>query len=208
MQYGASPMSPLEEDDDRTAPGIAPVEAPSSGENLASGESGLLRYVADRSDYAVFTVDMVEELRRKLRDAERREASGVRERPTPEPRVDTLADLEELEEIVSPLPEIEIALAPQSENNFYAGFDDAHPDGVFLATYDRLPVGAPAYVTLLLPGGYRFRTPAIVEWTREPEAEAHGLPTGIGLKMCGLDHRMRRMILGFVRHRRPIFYVG
>src|SRR5688572_3687282 len=119
MQYGASPMSPLEEDEDRTVPGIAPSsEAPSSEERLGSGESGLLRYVADRTDYAVFTVDMVQELRRKLRDAEQREASGVRERPTPEPRVDTLADLEELEEIVSPLPEIEIALAPHSENNF------------------------------------------------------------------------------------------
>lgn len=78
----------------------------------------------------------------------------------------------------------------------------------FVATYQTLPAEAPVYVTVLLPAGYRFRTPAIVEWVREPEAAEVGMPAGMGLKMCGLDHAMRRLIRSFARHRKPIFYVG
>lgn len=168
------------------------------------------------------------------REARESEQSGIRLRPTPEPEeravgsLDALADLglgieldleldidveeprslEELEAVVSPLPELEVALAPNSESNFYAGFDDEHPDGVFVATYSRLEVGAPAYVTVLLPAGLRFRTPALVEWVRPPEAAGPDLPAGLGLQMCGLDGEARRLVRSFARHRKPIFYVG
>lgn len=212
-------------------------------------------------ELAPLSADMLEELRLRLREAEAREGSGVRERPTPEEGIardalpsaphaevapvqpivpaptvqvsdslvaelDRIGDrvsepdldldieveeprtLDELDEVLSALPEVEVALAPQSESNFYCGFDETHPDGVFVATYEDLPEGTPVYVKVHLPAGYRFRTPAIVEWRRPPEASTEGLPAGVGLKMCGLDHRMWRLIRSFARHRKPIFYVG
>ena len=106
------------------------------------------------------------------------------------------------------MPEIEVALAPNSESNFYAGFDDEHPQGVFVATYQRFEVGTPVYAKIYLPGGYRFRTEAVVEWTREAEAAGQGLPAGVGLSMCGLDHRMEALVRTFVKLRKPIFFLG
>lgn len=204
-------------------------------EALSSEERVLYQ---NQTDHAVFTRDMVEELRRRLREAEARESSGVRLRtpengllrdeladevhhdamPTPVIALDPLDGLEidveeprhldELDEVLSVLPELEVALAPNSESNFYAGFDDQHPDGVFVATYERLEIGAPIYVVVHLPAGYRFRTPAVVEWVRPPEVSDAGMPPGLGLKMCGLDQRMRHLIRSYAKHRKPLFWIG
>jgi hypothetical protein len=206
-----APVEPRQrEDEDRTA--VEPI-----------AESGSTYLVGDSSEHAVFTADMVEDLRRRLRDAEARESSGVRLLATgEEASLDTLAEreleidvelvdppgLENLEGVMGALPELEVALAPHSESNFYAGFDDEHPDGVFLATYAQVAVGAPVYVSVHLPGGYRFRCAAMVEWSRTSEAAEPGLPAGLGLSMCGLDVATRRLIRTFVRRRKPMFYVG
>ncbi len=193
-------------EDERTAPSVSVAADANAGEH-------------------VLTTSMLDELRRRLREAEEREESGIRLRPTPEDGLDTealdpLADLEiDVEDpsdaldaalrvvLDATVPELEVALAPNSESNFYAGFDDEHPDGVFFATYTRLEVGAPAYVTVLLPAGHRFRTPALVEWVRPPEAAGPNVPAGVGLKMCGLDAEAQKLVRTFARHRRPIFYV-
>ena len=105
-------------------------------------------------------------------------------------------------------PVVEVALAPHSESNFYGGFDDEYPDGVSVATYQAIVRDTPVYAVVHLPGGYRFRTPALVECVREPEAAPPDAPAGVGLRMCGLDGRMRRLIREFAKHRPPMFYVG
>lgn len=207
-------------------------------------------FTPPRTDYVPLNHEMIEDLRRRLREAEAREAaqgSGIRARPTPEEGlparfretlptseqyapshedveawletafepIETLdidvappVSFDEWVESIGALPEVEVALAPNSESNFYGGFDETQPDGVFVATYRDLPIDTPVYAVVHLPGGYRFRTPALVEFVREPEAATEGLPAGVGLRMCGLDGRMRRMIRAFARHRPPMFYVG
>ncbi len=163
----------------------------------------------------LLTTDMLEQLRARLREAEALEESGVRLRPDLDNLDDDLDFDVNLDDgpwnavdALDPLPELETALAPNSESNFYAGFDESHPDGVFLATYSRLAVGTPVYVTVLLPAGHRFRTPALVESIRPSEAAGPDAPAGIGLKMCGLDDEARRLVRVFARQRRPIFYVA
>lgn len=194
-------------------------------------------FAAPGTDFQVMSRDMIEELREKLRAAEARESalgSGIRERPTPREGLpaslrettdhgtlvdaDPLEDLEveveaartidEWEHALGGPPTIEVALAPNSESNFYGGFDEEYPDGVFVATYQPIPTDAPVYAVVFLPGGYRFRTPALVEFVREPEAATPDAPAGVGLRMCGLDGRMRRLIREFAKHRPPMFYVG
>ena len=189
------------------------------------------------SDSVALTSDHIAELKRRLAEAEAREeaaGSGVRLRPTPPEGVIASVDgavFEELESVIgepldldidvepprsfgewtdelTSLPELEVALAPNSDSNFYAGFDSEHPDGVFLATYRDLPVDTPVYAVVHLPAGYRFRTPALVEFVREPEAATPDAPAGVGLRMCGLDPRMRRLIREFAKERAPLFYVG
>ncbi len=185
---------------------------------------------APGTDYVQMSGGVMSLLRARLREAEAREeaaGSGIRARPTPSgelssseaaPEADPLAELhieveaprtfDEWTESISALPELEVALAPHSENNFYGGFDEEHPDGLFLATYRDIAVGTPVYAIVHLPGGCQFRTPALVEFTRGQEAAACDASPGVGLRMCGLDARMRRLIREFVRHRPPMFYVG
>jgi len=189
---------------------------------------------APRTDYVEMSTDLLAQLKERLRVAEAREneASGVRARPTPPEaplrgalaffempqEADPLAELhvevdaprtfdEWTESISTPL-ELEVPLAPHSENNFYGGFDDDHPDGLFIATYRDLAVGTPVYAKVLLPGGLMFRTAAFVEFSRGYEAADYDASPGVGLRMCGLDARMRRLIREFVQHRPPMFYVG
>jgi len=215
-------------EDDRTAQAKFPRPEDRTSVETFRGDrpKSDVREVLRREDTerTMFTNDMLEELRAKLREAEAREESGVRPTPVPmrpavaPPSLDDLDDLEidveepktyeELEEVLTALPELEVALAPQSESNFYAGFDESHPTGLFFATYRRMEVGEPVYLDVFMPAGYRFRTPAVVEWVRPPEAAEPGLPAGVGLQMCALNARMRRLIRTFARHRKPMFYVG
>jgi hypothetical protein len=216
------------------ATSVSPPERPPA-ERDGAPESGERVLYRGSDEQAVLTRDMVEELRAKLRAAEEAEAhgSGVFRRtpanglerveaiqtlptipeavvaaaePTPEPRPAEPSG--ELDAVIAAVPELEAALAPNSESNFYAGFDEEHPDGVFVATYQRFDEGTPVYVDIVLPAGYRFRTPAVVEWIRDPEAADPELPAGIGLRMCGLDHAKRRLIRAYAKHRKPIFWVG
>ncbi|MCB9594235.1 MAG: hypothetical protein H6719_15995 [Sandaracinaceae bacterium] len=191
---------------------------------------------APSTDFQIMSADMIEDLRQRLRLAEQREAthgSGIRERPTPKDGLPSaltdafpdiandVDDLDELEIDVEPLSTIgewaqnigapsviEVSLAPHSESNFYGGFDEEYPDGVFVATYQPIPADTPVYAVVHLPGGYRFRTPALVEFVRELEAATPDAPAGVGLRMCGLDGRMRRLIREFAKHRPPLFYIG
>lgn len=189
------------------------------------------RHGAPSTEVSGLTTDLLAELKRRLREAEAREeaeaeeGSGIRLRPTPpdgvreewEPTDDAWDDLEidieppcthgEWAERFDSLPELEVALAPRSESNFYGGFDE-NPDGVFVATYRDLPIDTPVYVIVHLPAGYLFRTAALVEFVREPDAATPEAPAGVGLRMCGLDARMRRLIHEFARQRAPLFYVG
>lgn len=198
-------------EEDRTARAV--VVAPDPDEDRTAVEDART-HVAGETDHAVLTADMLAELRRRLREAEEREASGVRLRPGPDDDDDLELDIEveapalHAIEAITPLPAIEVALAPNSESNFYAGFDEAHPTGVFVATYSRLPVGAPVYLDVHLPAGFRFRTAALVEWVRPPEAAGPGAPAGIGFEMRGLDEVARRLVHGFARNRKPLFYVA
>ena len=233
----SEPPPALEEIEDRTLRMIVMDGAPEndSTEDVTRFDNVEV-FRPPGTDFAVITGDELADLRQRLRAAEQREDredSGIRPRTTPQDGlpwalretidhdpedVDPLADLEilvepprsfdEWTESISSLPEIEVAVAPLSESNFYGGFDPEHPDGVFLATYRDLPLDTPVYAVVHLPAGYRFRTPALVEFVREPEAATDDAPAGVGLRMCGLDNRMRRLIREFVKHRPPMFYVG
>jgi hypothetical protein len=200
--------------EDGTARGffLAPEDKTQPNVVIDDTPSGSVAYTEKktRGDFTVFTSDMVELLRQKLREAEAREErehSGVRMRIVDsEDEIDIDIEpprtLDELEEVLSPLPELEVALAPNSESNFYAGFDETHPDGVFFATYERYAIGTPLYATIHLPAGFSFRAAAMVEWVRDSDTP------GLGLKLCGLDTRAWGLIASFVRNRRPMFYLG
>lgn len=98
---------------------------------------------------------------------------------------------------------LEVGLAPRSESNLVAGYD-GRVNGVFVATYRALPIGARVDLTLCLPGGAEVDCHARVEWTREAGCR-DGLP-GIGLRFASIDPEDDDLLQTFAAYREPLFF--
>ncbi|MCA9615528.1 MAG: hypothetical protein KC586_22385 [Myxococcales bacterium] len=72
---------------------------------------------------------------------------------------------------------LEVSLAPQSESAVWEGLEGEL--GVFLATYDELPIGTEVKLTVHLTGERSFETRARVIWLRG----ADGMWPGAGLRL-------------------------
>lgn len=72
---------------------------------------------------------------------------------------------------------LEVSIAPQSESAIWEGLDGEL--GVFLATYDELPLGTEVMLTLHLTGERPFVSRARVVWLRN----APGVWPGLGLRL-------------------------
>ncbi|MCB9632668.1 MAG: hypothetical protein H6721_11100 [Sandaracinus sp.] len=72
---------------------------------------------------------------------------------------------------------LEVSLAPQSESAVWEGLEGEL--GVFLATYDDLPIGTEVKLTVHLTGERSFETRARVIWLRA----ADGMWPGVGLRL-------------------------
>lgn len=72
---------------------------------------------------------------------------------------------------------LEVSIARQSESAIWEGLDGEV--GVFLATYDELPIGTEVALTVHLTGERPFETRARVVWLRN----APGLWPGLGLRL-------------------------
>ena len=104
----------------------------------------------------------------------------------------------------SPRIAIEAQLGFESETNFYTGFgQDLSDGGLFIATYNMLPIGNEITVTFGLPEGREITADGRVVWLREPLGDA---PPGMGVRFQGLDDEDRAAILRFIEEREPVFY--
>ncbi len=104
----------------------------------------------------------------------------------------------------SPRIAIEAQLGFQSETNFYNGFaEDLSDGGLFIATYNVLPIGNEITVTFGLPEGREITADGRVVWLREPLGDA---PPGMGVRFQELDDEDRAAILRFIDERQPVFY--
>jgi hypothetical protein len=161
-----------------------------------------ITFVTDSTETAMFTADMLAELRAKLRMAEEREASGVRALPSepPQEKLDVEETFTDPDALFSSLPEIEIPLSWSSESNFYARPGADRPEGVFLAGDAPIAVGTRVYANVLFMHRFAFRTPAVVAWSRDA---AEG-PPGIGVVLEDLDERMTRLVTRFAQRRAPL----
>lgn len=101
--------------------------------------------------------------------------------------------------------DLEANIGATTESNFFVGFSGEISDGgVFVATYQSLPVGAKVSVLVTLPGGYEQSIPGTVRFVRDP-MDMESEP-GIGVKFDRLGAEARELILRFIRKRPPLFY--
>ena len=104
----------------------------------------------------------------------------------------------------SPRIAIEAELGFESETNFFNGFsEDLSDGGLFIATYNVLPIGREIIVKFGLPEGREITTEARVVWVREPHGD---VSPGMGVQFLDLDEEDHAAILRFIEERPPVFY--
>lgn len=113
---------------------------------------------------------------------------------------------QQIERRAAPRIDLRVEVSLESDHNLYWGVThDLSQGGLFIQTYDTLPIGSEVTVQLLLPGRPEARPlRGRVQWVREPEHSE--LPPGIGVQLEGLDASWLRDLRRFSEAREPVFY--
>ena len=102
---------------------------------------------------------------------------------------------------------IEADIGFQSDSNFFTGFsEDISAGGVFIATFEILPIGSTLQVNFTMPDGYLISTSGIVRWVREYNELAEDTEPGMGIQFDGLVDHDKNIIESYLTQREPIFY--
>jgi uncharacterized protein (TIGR02266 family) len=100
---------------------------------------------------------------------------------------------------------IEVSL--HTENNFYAGItENLSEGGLFIATYENLPVGTELELTVAIPNHPPIKTTGTVRWIREHNQFTSDVSPGVGVQFQQLGDSDRRAIEAFLRTRAPMLY--
>ncbi len=150
----------------------------------------------------------LEAARGALADAERRldlleRWPEVEPEPTPAGDVDPPHD----ERRVGRRARLDCQVGFETQDNFFSGFArDLSDGGLFVATFDTLPVGSALDVGFDLPDGTHVEARARVRWVRElVEATSDAWP-GMGLCFEDLPADAATAIERFMSAREPIFF--
>ncbi|HVW26212.1 MAG TPA: TIGR02266 family protein [Polyangiaceae bacterium] len=83
------------------------------------------------------------------------------------------------------------------DSHFITGItQDISEGGVFVATYQKLPIGTPVCIAFELPDGHRVEARGEVRWQR-PEREEAGTRPGLGIAFSDLTQESLAKISGF-----------
>ena len=95
----------------------------------------------------------------------------------------------------------------QSGTNFFTGFSlDISSGGLYISTYDTLPMGASVNVNFDLPGGPVMSLNGLVQWVREYNPAIPDMEPGIGVKFVGLSDQDQQLLNRYIAENPPIFY--
>lgn len=143
---------------------------------------------ADRQAESLAAEARARARREKAARSEQRKVPGAEHRLAPRVRLDC-----------------EVGLG--TETNFYWGFArNLSTGGLFVATFDYLPVGTELDVAFSLPDGRRVQARAEVRWVREPREDVPEIWPGMGLAFEDLDPTALEGIEAFVEEREPLFF--
>jgi uncharacterized protein (TIGR02266 family) len=100
---------------------------------------------------------------------------------------------------------VETSVDLHTETNFFAGLsEDLSDGGLFIATYELLPVGTAITISFTLPNERRVNASARVVWLREPRDG--GVSPGMGVRFDSLSEADMQAIRAFLQERAPFFY--
>jgi Tfp pilus assembly protein PilZ len=139
-----------------------------------------------------------------------RDPKRTREEPHPSPAA--LADAPPTRAANADGIPIVVALGAHSHSNFYRGLangDVLNSGGLFVATYDLIPIGRQVTLNVSLPGGYEFEAIGVVRWSREVPPAASMIPEispGFGVQFTSLPAAARKLVERYVRNRDPLLH--
>jgi uncharacterized protein (TIGR02266 family) len=102
-----------------------------------------------------------------------------------------------------------VAVTSTSVHNFFTGFtENISEGGVFVATYQLLPVGTELNLMLKLDGGDEVPVRGEVRWLRDLHADdTSGVMPGMGVRFVDLDADLENAIQRFIDSQRDtLFY--
>jgi len=100
---------------------------------------------------------------------------------------------------------IDVDIGLHSETNFFVGLaEDISDGGLFVATYDLLPIGTALTISMVLPGGRQLVIAGRVAWIRDLYDSE--VSPGVGVRFEPLDPDDRRAIERFLSQRAPMLF--
>jgi len=128
--------------------------------------------------------------------------------PTPAPRA-RLSSAPPAVRMAGTEAVIETDVGFMTETNFFVGFaGDLSDGGLFVSTWQTLPVGSPVTVVFTLPDGHQARAQGQVMWVREADETVPDAAPGLGVTLEGLTERDMKSVGSFMAKRAPIFHPG
>jgi uncharacterized protein (TIGR02266 family) len=102
---------------------------------------------------------------------------------------------------------VDIEVGIGTESNFYRGFtENLSEGGLFVATYEVLPIGSKLTLRLTMPGS---PTPIELDgrvcWTRDVASESDVWP-GMGVRFENVPEAVEQCIRSFLATREPLFF--
>ncbi len=104
---------------------------------------------------------------------------------------------------------LQVEVSVNSEHNFYTGFtENISEGGVFIATYNYLPIGTRFKFSFTLPDSEQpIEAIGEVRWVREYSGEDDaGVSPGMGVRFVQIDEADLGRIKRFLQQRDPLFY--
>ena len=103
---------------------------------------------------------------------------------------------------------VRVGVTMTSESNFYVGLtDNISEGGLFLATYDLLPVGRTIELEFRLPDDDEpIAVVAEVRWHRQVAVAHSDAPAGFGVQFVKMDKADKERLQKFVDRREPLFF--
>ena len=94
-----------------------------------------------------------------------------------------------------------------TEHNFFMGLtENLSEGGLFVATYDDIPIGTELQVQLNLPGSDTISAKGVIRWVRQYSRFTSDLAPGVGLELVDLEEGDQAVIHEFLSQRDPIYY--
>lgn len=103
--------------------------------------------------------------------------------------------------------QVQVEVSMHTEHNFYTGLtENISEGGLFIATYEQLPIGTTLDVELSLPDHPPIVSQAQVRWVREHTQFTEDVSPGVGVQFIDLDADQRQAIESFLQQRPPLFF--